>query len=465
MALSAAEQYLLELINRARLDPLAEAARYGLALNSNLAPGTISGSSKQALAPNINLERSATSHSVWMLKSNIFSHTGDQGSNPGERMVLAGYELEGDWSWRENLAWNGTTGNIDLIAAVAEHHEGLYRSESHRVNTFAEEILEIGISQIEGPFDYQGTTYNAAMLTLNFGKTGADLFVTGVAYNDIDGNKFYGVGEGLSDLTFSTGASSTSVAAAGGYGLSVAPNGAQQVTIGRFGQTVATVNIDVSSKNAKIDYVIESGNVAWLHLSATAELISGVANARLLGTDNLSLIGNSNDNIFFGNSGDNVLQGMGGADQLFGGAGQDILEGGPGRDMAWGDRGGLSGQEEVSTNADILSGGAGNDTLIGFSGFDTLDGGEGNDILTGGGGRDTFVFSDGVDRVTDFEVFVDQISLDVDALDIAGLTIDDIRALASSSNGNTQITFNTDNVLILEDVANFDIIANDILFV
>ena len=41
MALTAAEQYLLELINRARLDPQAEADRYGVGLNSGLAGGRI----------------------------------------------------------------------------------------------------------------------------------------------------------------------------------------------------------------------------------------------------------------------------------------------------------------------------------------------------------------------------------------------------------------------------------------
>jgi len=37
MTVSAAEQYLLEMINRARLDPQAEAERYGLSLNAGLA--------------------------------------------------------------------------------------------------------------------------------------------------------------------------------------------------------------------------------------------------------------------------------------------------------------------------------------------------------------------------------------------------------------------------------------------
>lgn len=38
MTISAAEQLLIELINRARLDPLAEAQRLGIDLNAGLAP-------------------------------------------------------------------------------------------------------------------------------------------------------------------------------------------------------------------------------------------------------------------------------------------------------------------------------------------------------------------------------------------------------------------------------------------
>jgi hypothetical protein len=47
--LTAAEQLQLELINRARLDPVAEAARLGIDLNEGLAAGTISAAAKQPL--------------------------------------------------------------------------------------------------------------------------------------------------------------------------------------------------------------------------------------------------------------------------------------------------------------------------------------------------------------------------------------------------------------------------------
>ena len=46
MSLTAAEQYLLELINRARLDPVAESQRYGLTLNAGLPAGKPAPSNK-----------------------------------------------------------------------------------------------------------------------------------------------------------------------------------------------------------------------------------------------------------------------------------------------------------------------------------------------------------------------------------------------------------------------------------
>jgi hypothetical protein len=45
------EQLMLELINRARANPVAEASRDGIDLNEGLAPGTISAAAKQPLAP------------------------------------------------------------------------------------------------------------------------------------------------------------------------------------------------------------------------------------------------------------------------------------------------------------------------------------------------------------------------------------------------------------------------------
>ena len=50
--MTAQEQLLVELINRARANPEAEAARFGIPLNEDLEPGEISSDPKQPLAPN-----------------------------------------------------------------------------------------------------------------------------------------------------------------------------------------------------------------------------------------------------------------------------------------------------------------------------------------------------------------------------------------------------------------------------
>ena len=81
---TAAEQYVVELINRARANPAAEAARLGIDLNEGLAPGTISTAPKQPLAINPNITDAAKKHSQYQLDSDTMTHTGPGGSSPRE---------------------------------------------------------------------------------------------------------------------------------------------------------------------------------------------------------------------------------------------------------------------------------------------------------------------------------------------------------------------------------------------
>lgn len=117
MSLSAAEQYLLELINRARLDPLAEAERFGVDLNDGLAAGSIGDAPLQVLAQNETLSESSEFHSEWMLVTDTFAHTGEDGSSAGARMRDAGYTFTGTWHWAENLAWAGT-GRVGKLVEI-----------------------------------------------------------------------------------------------------------------------------------------------------------------------------------------------------------------------------------------------------------------------------------------------------------------------------------------------------------
>jgi len=450
MAMSAAEQYLLELINRARLDPLAEALRFDLSLNTNLPSGTITTEAKGVLAPNALLEDGAHNHSLWMLNTDTFSHTGVSGSDPGDRMAAAGYNFSGSWTWRENLAWVGSTMSIDLEAAMLDHHQGLYESEGHRVNTFAGDIREIGIGQVAGQF-YDGShTFNTSMLTLKFAQSGRDVFLTGVTYTDADADGFYSVGEGASGLWFEIGGARAYAANAGGYSLGVSSTTNALVSVGTGSTVQGTLRVDLSNGNAKLDVVTETDGGKVLLLSQDATLVSGLDDATLLGSADLDLTGNGAANTLMGNAGDNVLQGLGG---------NDYLTGGSGRDGSWGT---LLAAATESANADMLYGGSGNDTLMGLSGDDTLDGGEGDDLLTGGGGRDTFIFRDGGDRVTDFGAYVDTLMLDADSLGHAGMTVDDALGMAQVVDGDILFDFGGGNTLELSGINALSLIANDI---
>ncbi len=93
---------------RARANPDAEAARYGIDLNEGLPAGTISAAAKQPLSFNPELTDAARAHSTWMLANDVFAHEGVGGSDPGDRMEDAGYTFTGSWGWGENLAYRGS---------------------------------------------------------------------------------------------------------------------------------------------------------------------------------------------------------------------------------------------------------------------------------------------------------------------------------------------------------------------
>lgn len=439
MSLSAAEQYLLELINRARLDPLAEAERYGVDLNDGLSAGQIGTEPLQVLAQNTILSEASERHSTWMLETNTFAHTGDGGSSAGSRMHDAGYVFAGTWEWAENLAWEGTTGQIDLAEAISHHHEGLYRSSGHRANTFSANIREIGLAQVEGAYTLNGTGYKSSMLTENFSLSGDDVFITGVAYQDRDGDNFYSIGEGQAGVTFTAENAQGTTSQVGGYALEVAPQDSVVVSVDVGDDQIATLQMDVSQGNGKLDIVTDANGTMSLNLSVDGWLINGIGDATLLGVGDLSLRGNNSANQLTGNNGDNHLSGLRGRDILYGQDGEDIMVGGRGKDRLYGGNGddtltGGSSRDKLfgQSGDDVLSGSNGRDVLKGGYGNDVLDGGKGDDKLVGGHGADTFVFNYGDDRITDFDASVDHIEIsaqmmgDTDLGDLMVLQGDDV---------------------------------------
>ncbi len=321
---TAREQLILELVNRARMDPLGEAARYRIDLNKDLPPGTLNGTPKQVLAMNGHLNDAADSHSEWMLDTNTFSHTGSGGSDPGDRMGAAGYKFTGAWTWGENIAWSGTTGTMNGDTEAAQHHQNLFLSAGHRENILNGAFREIGVGSLTGTYD----GYNALMTTEAFAASGSQRFVTGVCYRDSDNNDFYSVGEGQGGLRASllkNGAvvGSATSQGAGGYNIGTDATGACELrfTGGPLAGMVGA-KFNVGSTNLKAD-LVDGDTIAC---NVSARLTGKAVGLDLLGIGNIKATGNGLDNHLTGNSGSNVIAGLGGADRMTGGSGADRFD-------------------------------------------------------------------------------------------------------------------------------------------
>ncbi|NET29944.1 cadherin domain-containing protein, partial [Okeania sp. SIO1I7] len=283
---SAQDQYMLELINRGRANPQAEADRYLDGRNGrdgDLNQGvrsqdTISTDAKQPLAFNLNLNTAAEGHAQWLLDENKFQHSGEGGTNSRQRMQAAGYTFTNPSGNGENLAWFGTTGFVDFTGLVRKNYENLfidkdYRNRGHRVSLMNPDFQEIGISSLQGPFTSGGRTFNAVMSAQNFAYSGASgPFITGVVYTDgVTDDDFYTVGEGIGGITVTAvdtanGANTftTTTWDSGGYSLDVEENVTYDVTFsgdldgdGQVDDT-ATYQVTVGSENVKQDVVSDN---------------------------------------------------------------------------------------------------------------------------------------------------------------------------------------------------------------
>jgi serralysin len=412
---SASEQYMLELINRARLNPLGEATLFGIDLNLGLPANTISSNSKQPLAFNLLLIDAARAHSQWMLETDTFSHTGiDNTTSPPttttskQRMEKAGYQFTGSWFSGENIAYKSTTGAIDLNGFTAGIHENLFLSSGHRKNILKADFREIGLGNLTGDFE----NYNALMVTQDFAKSGTNIFLTGVAYNDLAlEDDFYTIGEGLAGIGITAVRQSdnatftTQSMMAGGYQMALAP-GTYTVSFSGNNQTLKSTQITIGAENIKLD--LNTGNILNLLYGTDANdsLVGGTDNDTLiggLGKDSLtgdmgndSLDGGVDIDVLNGGDGDDTLKGGDGDDKLYGKFGNDLLIGGIGNDY-------LSGLDGLDT----IYGDAGNDSIYGGNGNDTLYGGDSNDILIGGYGKDSLtgdMGNDSLDGGADIDV-------------------------------------------------------------
>ncbi|MBM6594713.1 CAP domain-containing protein [Microvirga pudoricolor] len=306
---SAYEQFMLELVN-------AERAKAGA----------------QALAFDTTLNVSAERHSGWMIASDTFSHTGAGGSTPTDRMKAAGYQFTGSWASAENIAWASVRAPAGLQGEVQLLHANLMNSPGHKANILNGAYREIGIGFETG--EYQG--WNGAFATQNFARSGSSSILTGVSFDDKDGDRFYDVGEGLGGIAVravsASGATyATTTMSAGGYQMDL-PAGTYTVTFSGGGIATTARTVTVGATNVKLDLVdpAPSGTAPM----PAASVINGTASGERLAGTSLSdtIKGRAGNDTLIGRGGNDKLYGQAGNDVLNGGGGSDLLVGGPGRD-------------------------------------------------------------------------------------------------------------------------------------
>lgn len=174
------EASLLELINEARKDPLGMAESLGIDRDTVLQdlPG-LNDVLKKGLAPlrfNDSLYRAATGHTKDMIARVYYAHDSPDGRTYGERIRESGYLAA---VCGESLGMVAFQNFMDTAEAVRTVFESIFLAEldpetTEDRNILNPDITEAGIAFGSGQFTAGGSTLNAYLATLDFGKPVAD---------------------------------------------------------------------------------------------------------------------------------------------------------------------------------------------------------------------------------------------------------------------------------------------------
>ena len=297
VSLTAEEQFMVELINRARANPTAELNRNAAltrsderlssdnpvtSLNQGVAASRrVTADAKQPLATVSRLAGTARQWSQTLINTDRFSHTDPQGNDQNDRLRDNGYP----GGAFENLAYRqrpgGTLDREDIGELL---HINLWNSPSHRPNILIDEfsgqqIREVGVGLAGGDFTFgtSASTADAEIATQLFGvNTSNTVYITGVVYEDsaggADNDNFYSVGEGRGGgrvvaTNLTTGEEfSSGVASAGGYNIEVgqgdAANGRYRVRLEQGGETYTLGGFTeiAGAQNSKRDFDLDRLN-------------------------------------------------------------------------------------------------------------------------------------------------------------------------------------------------------------
>lgn len=256
---TAAEQTHLEALNRARANPTGEATRLGLSsVFEGVPSGKITGEPLPPLASNAQLLQAARAHSADMLARDYFDHYSPEKVGPGDRIKNAGYQA--GW-WGENIAITASSNTIDIGVASLSLHDQLFvddgiEGRGHRTNILSSNFKEVGAGLATGQQKQGDWIFNAYNVTVDFGANVTDSrsILTGVAYDDLNKNNQYDMGEGISgvQVTATETGETTTTATAGGYGLPLTA-GQYTITLTHSSLGSMTRTVTIGDQNVKLD--------------------------------------------------------------------------------------------------------------------------------------------------------------------------------------------------------------------
>jgi len=270
------EQMILELINRARQDPQAEAVRLNIQwqldpdgpggisvgdvdINENEAGYDFDMQPLPPLAMNGRLIAAARAHCWDMNDRDFFDHytPDDPPLGPGDRISAQGYP----WTaCGENIAYGYSTPEAHHNAFMIDDGAG-NEGRGHRENCLDyPAVKEVGIGYIDGS-DGASHTYS----TEDFGRrAGFDAFIVGVVYDDDNSNGFYDIGEGIGGVTVTPDSGNwhaITSTQSGGYAIPLTTSGSVNVTFTfpapytGYG-AVKTINVD-NELERKLDCTLQ----------------------------------------------------------------------------------------------------------------------------------------------------------------------------------------------------------------
>lgn len=250
---------------------------------------------------------SSDAHSAWMDQTDTFSHTGVNGSTPGDRMTDAGYGWQ---AYGENIAY--VSGGM-TEATVRQLHTNLMNSPGHYANIINGNFEEIGIGLKEGTIN----GFKVVFVTQNFGTPNA---IERAEPNDVDATT-----PPTTEPTTPT--PSPTISGTDGNDVLYGTAG-DDAMYGGLGNDTYYVNQAgdkaYESAGQGTDTVISS--ITYSLYGQVVEHLTLTGSSAINGT------GNSLNNTLLGNAAANTLRGEGANDILNGNGGRDVLIGGAGND-------------------------------------------------------------------------------------------------------------------------------------